>query len=97
MRYLIVLPALLLLSGCWFIYIPAGAFRSSQPQPQPVAEVPDNAMDIVWDRPGATSQQRAADFRECQMVLVPKNCMLERGYTVRKSAGPENVRAYEAR
>ena len=97
MRYLIVLPALLLLSGCWFIYIPAGAFSSSPPTTQPATEVTDDAMDTVWDRPGATSQQRAADFRECQMVLVPKNCMLERGYTGRKSAGPQNVRAYEAR
>lgn len=95
MRCLIVLVLVALLQGCFFFVIP---LRSSEPQPQPVQVVaPDASMDVVWERPGASGAELAGDFKECQLVLVPSDCMRKKGYSARKSAGGTNVKTYEAR
>lgn len=95
MRYLIVLVLAALLQGCFFFVIP---LRSNEPAPQPARVVtPDESMDVVWERPGAAHATLAADFKECQLVLVPSDCMRKKGYSARKSAGGTNVKTYEAR
>jgi hypothetical protein len=95
MRYLIVLVLAALLQGCFFFVIP---LRSSEPAPQPAQVVTsDDSMDVVWERPGASRAELAGDVKECQLVLVPADCMRKRGYSARKSTGGTNVKTYEAR
>lgn len=83
MRYLFFLPMLAALQGCWFIYIPAGMFRSD---PDAVAAQPaPQTQETTWERRGASAAERDADMRECELQLVPAACMRQKGWQSRAS------------